>query len=225
MNRNLATQKGISAPDFLQAVQQHYHTCQATPDYQAADWAKPEHLENAIAAQLSVIPEQCQSLLDLGCGRGGIYAAVQQRGSNWHYLGIDLMPQNIEICQQRYPQGQWQVGNYWEALAQPEAVDWIVSNGCLFSHTRPQDRERLLTALLAKARLGFSVICLLQRPGQDVQEINASPHLHATPHYWFERSFKRLGDSITATLDHQTGLELDPDNALVVVQHSNMLET
>jgi SAM-dependent methyltransferase len=54
------------------------------------------------------------SLLDVGCGAGGFFDHLGQRGFTGDYLGVDLTPEMVARCQARFPESHFECRNILE---------------------------------------------------------------------------------------------------------------
>ncbi len=52
-----------------------------------------------------------KSVLDLGCGVGDFWDHLQARRISCHYLGIDISPQMVNRCRERFPEANFEVQN------------------------------------------------------------------------------------------------------------------
>ena len=70
------------------------------------------------------------SLLDVGCGYGGLLIHAQQRGIEVDYTGIDPAENMITYARENYPRGRFILGDVltWEP---EESFDYVVCNGIL----------------------------------------------------------------------------------------------
>ena len=73
----------------------------------AADWPRQEIAEITYRKILSVIRDRHRngtpSLLDIGCGYGGLLEFARQRGYALDYTGIDIVPEMITHAKHRNP--------------------------------------------------------------------------------------------------------------------------
>lgn len=53
-------------------------------------------------------------MLDLGCGVGDFYGHLQRRNVSCEYLGVDLADAMVARSRERFPQGEFVVGNILE---------------------------------------------------------------------------------------------------------------
>lgn len=140
-----AVEPGLAA--ISQALGQHYA---ATFDKHGAtakgvDWGPAadvtlryekmlDVLEPGIAAQRTV------SLLDVGCGYGGLLEHAQGRGIALDYTGIDMAENMIAHARASFPPAAFHAGDVL-ALAGSRQFDYVVCNGIL--------TQKLLTSIMA----------------------------------------------------------------------------
>jgi SAM-dependent methyltransferase len=55
-----------------------------------------------------------KSLLDVGCGTGDLWAHLQARQIQCDYTGIDLSPEMVRRCQERFPDARFEPQNILE---------------------------------------------------------------------------------------------------------------
>ena len=123
------------------------------------------------------------SVLDIGCGTGDLKAFLDQQFKNLRYLGIDQMPEFIELASQRYadqPDTAFVLGAF-DTLALPRA-DHVVASGAFgYRSADPCWLFNAIAKLYAAAErlLVFNVLDAAQFPehpllvGRDVAEIEA----------------------------------------------------
>jgi ubiquinone/menaquinone biosynthesis C-methylase UbiE len=69
-----------------------------------------------------------RSVLDLGCGVGDFWEHLQRRGIACDYTGLDISPEMIKRCRDRFPGITFETGNVldWQ---KPQQFDFVVSFG------------------------------------------------------------------------------------------------
>jgi SAM-dependent methyltransferase len=69
-----------------------------------------------------------KSLLDVGCGTGDLWAHLQARGIGCDYTGIDISPEMVRRCQERFPGVRFESQNILEWIpGQP--FDYTIAVG------------------------------------------------------------------------------------------------
>jgi SAM-dependent methyltransferase len=53
--------------------------------------------------------EPNSSVLDVGCGMGYFYKFIAERGFEGRYVGIDLVPQYVDLCTEQFPEASFKV--------------------------------------------------------------------------------------------------------------------
>lgn len=104
------------------------------------------------------------SVLDVGCGRGDLYAYLQTRGFQGHYVGLDIMPHLIEDAQARFPHISFLHGDIVSTDLEP--CDYALASG-LFDYYIPNCQEKWKKAIqrmFALARRGIAWNGLLAIP-------------------------------------------------------------
>jgi SAM-dependent methyltransferase len=67
-------------------------------------------------------------VLDLGCGVGDFWQHLRRRGIACDYLGVDLSPEMVRRCKERFPEGKFECRNILDW--QPDRpFDYVVSFG------------------------------------------------------------------------------------------------
>jgi Methyltransferase domain len=97
-----------SSLDSLRYFLPHNYVQRFTPEYFVDDerdgvlWQPDVY---PFAAQVA-LENGCDSIIDLGCGRGGKLVTLHAVRPDWHYIGIDV-GSNIAWCQEHLAFGQW----------------------------------------------------------------------------------------------------------------------
>jgi len=76
------------------------------------------------------------SLLDVGCGYGGLLAHAKERGILLDYTGIDLVPAMVAHARETHPDAKFEIG---DVLSLPDAkkFDYAVCSGILTNNFGP----------------------------------------------------------------------------------------
>lgn len=96
------------------------------------------------------------SILDVGCGRGDLYAWLHQRGYRGRYIGVDLTPHLIAQAARRFPQVEFIAEDV--LVADLPACDYALAAGP-FDYRTPHSQERwrqIIARMFELARCGIA---------------------------------------------------------------------
>lgn len=109
---------------------------------------------------IAKIPENATKVLDLGCGDGRFAAALRTARPAIGYIGVDVVPANVDTAVSALPSVDFRIGNLWEFLAEATMEwDFVVSIGCAFQYTDARHRDALFRLIDAKSPKGFFILC------------------------------------------------------------------
>lgn len=118
------------------------------------DWGKDEDVLLRYEKMLSVISSesaQCVSILDVGCGYGGLLDYAVERGVKLEYTGIDVAKNMIAYANLHHENGNFFVG---DVLHHPlhQRFDYVVCNGILTQKlaTTIKDMDQFANALIQR---------------------------------------------------------------------------
>ncbi|MBA3831422.1 MAG: class I SAM-dependent methyltransferase [Chthoniobacterales bacterium] len=80
------------------------------------------------------------SVLDVGCGYGGLYQHATSRGLQLDYTGIDVVPEMIAHAQVSLPQGRFVCRDVFDGEAN-DRYDYVICNGILTQKLTTSIRE------------------------------------------------------------------------------------
>lgn len=117
--------------------------------YRAFDWGSRRSQEKRFEILSAVGSMNGASLLDIGCGAGGLYGWLKRRGARPRYTGVDITSGMIAAAERRHPDARFLCGN---VLTLPAAElgrhDFVVASGIFYLRkTRP---ERFMQETVAK---------------------------------------------------------------------------
>ena len=107
----------------------------ATP--KGVDWNLIEDVEVRYSKMLHVFEKDFAdlplrpSLLDVGCGWGGLFEYAIKHGVPLNYTGIDIVKEMIEHARSRFKEGSFIHGNILDPQAAKASYDFVVCNGIL----------------------------------------------------------------------------------------------
>ncbi len=96
------------------------------------------------------------TVLDVGCGRGDLYAYLLAHGYKGRYSGLDLVPHFIDEAQQRFPSASFTAGDINSVELEP--CDYALASGP-FDYRTPDSAARwrqAITRMFAAARRGIA---------------------------------------------------------------------
>ncbi|MEX5721407.1 class I SAM-dependent methyltransferase [Geodermatophilus maliterrae] len=132
------------------------------PSPLGVDWRGLPDLELRYRKMLEVIPagrRHRPTVLDVGCGFGGLYAYALDQGLDLRYTGIDVVPEMITHARATLPSGEFRCEDVFE-LPPGSRYDYVVCNGILTqkltTSTRDMDRhaQRLIRRLHELSTVG-----------------------------------------------------------------------
>jgi SAM-dependent methyltransferase len=113
------------------------------------DWGRDADLALRYDKMLSVIEPSSGSdngsshgisLLDVGCGYGGLFGHARKRDVAIDYTGIDVVPQMIEHAKETFPTARFACRDVFDD-ALSERFDYVVCNGILTQKLTTSIRE------------------------------------------------------------------------------------
>jgi len=129
------------------------------------DWARTGHskveVESIWDEVVAKVPAGATKVLEIGSGSGEFYQKLIAARPGIEYLGIDLVPQNVEDARTLVGDDPalFEVSTAWDTLMRDDADwDFVVSVHAAFSYTDPKYNPLLLQLLDAKSPKGFIVV-------------------------------------------------------------------
>ena len=92
--------------------------------------------ESAVERYRQIVADvdfESRSVLDVGCGFGDIIPYISAKTQSFEYTGIDMVPEFVDLAQQRYPDYSFQVGTYFESPLEQQ-FDIVLCCGALNSN-------------------------------------------------------------------------------------------
>ena len=75
------------------------------PDFRVHGWESEEAVRERYNVLLRAVDLNGKSLLDAGCGTGALLDEIKGRKIRCGYLGIDILPEMVEMARKRRPDG------------------------------------------------------------------------------------------------------------------------
>jgi SAM-dependent methyltransferase len=142
------------------------------PTAAGVDWRVDANAEIAYDKMLAVIREADRgrrpSLLDAGCGYGGLLGYARKRGIDLDYTGVDITPEMIEHGRRLYPDARFEAA---DLLAWPETkrFHYVVCSGILTLKLAASILDmndyfgRIVRRMFALADKGIAFNCMSNR--------------------------------------------------------------
>ena len=80
-----------------------------------------------IPAEIVKIVEKSKRILDLGCGDGGVIAAINNKFKDKELFGVDISPRRIHGLINKFPNGHFTCGDVSKTPLNDEFFDLIIS--------------------------------------------------------------------------------------------------
>ena len=120
-------------------MKEHYSEtfAQFGPTYRGVDWGGEESTLLRYEKMLAVIgrelinPDYPISLLDVGCGYGGLLRYAREEDLEVQYTGIDVVSNMISWAKEHMPDGELVEGDFLEYNFNERKFDFVVCNGIL----------------------------------------------------------------------------------------------
>jgi len=123
-------------------------------------WGKNgrQELRFSILTQIGDLNEK--SILDVGCGFGDLCGYVMSKGLSCEYTGIDIVPDLIEEGKQRFPHGEYILGDF-DTHSFDKQFDYIIASGIfnfkLLSESNAEYIRRMLRKMIQCSKHGVAV--------------------------------------------------------------------
>lgn len=124
--------------ELIKGIARHYEQTFAVhgATSRGVDWGSEEEVRMRYEKMLDVMridyerPPEPPSILDVGCGWGGLFAYIRERGIQVRYTGIDLVGPMIEHARRVYHGAEFLVGNVLQMEGE-NRFDYVVGSGIM----------------------------------------------------------------------------------------------
>lgn len=128
----------MSITEIYLPIIRHYENClkKYGATHKGVDWPNQKDLDTRYKVMLNVCEGNNQypvSLLDLGCGYGGILQYMKNHNivQNFNYMGIDVSENMIKAAHNMFPGSSFEVRDILKNPLQEASVDYIIMNGVI----------------------------------------------------------------------------------------------
>ncbi len=187
------------SPRDLCNLQRYYSTQRArhfAPEKRVG-WQTAESQRVRFETMASIEPLQGMKILDLGCGLGGFYTFLKERGIKLDYWGVDLFPPVIAEAKSHHPEARFEARVLLSQPYPPRNFDYIFLSGVFNVKVRGnwQYMRALLRETLRECRRGVAFNVLNSESVREPDRFSVNPKELVA----FSR---RLGPSRMLLLDH-----------------------
>ena len=126
-------------------------------DIRAMGWHDEDEYSVRFEIATAIADLNNSSILDVGCGFGGLYKFLISNQIKAAYLGIDIVPKMIEIAREKNPTGKFKVADlFTEELGK---FDYVFCIGALNVTTPNSDLyfRKMLNKMISLARRGVVI--------------------------------------------------------------------
>lgn len=123
--------------EISKALKDHYESAFALhgPSSMGVDWGEEEkNLNLRYEKMLAVLPDSdpppTTTMLDVGCGFGGLLRHARAKGLKFSYTGVDVAENMIQWAKKEYPADQFFLGDVLK-LEFDRKYSYVVCNGIL----------------------------------------------------------------------------------------------
>lgn len=152
--------------------------------YQSADVASQEALDARYAALSEVCNLNNKTVLDVGCGTGGLGEYIQSKYPYVRYFGIDVSRKAVEagLTERKLSL------KYGNVMTYHSSVDVVLAQGIFYLADEKYAKRAIARMwLLAKERVAFTAISSFKKGSADEYRMNAPDMLNWIIHHLTKR--------------------------------------
>ncbi len=97
---------------------------------EALNWGSRQSQQQRFRVLVEVGIRSGYSLLDVGCGLADFKHWLDTQGIEVRYSGLDITPEMIKKCRQRYPEQEFFCGDIFDST--PKVFDYAVASGIFY---------------------------------------------------------------------------------------------
>jgi SAM-dependent methyltransferase len=117
----------IDRDDYIQRYSNRLKEYGYSPE--TLGWGKNgrQELRFFILSEFILHDSNC-SVLDVGCGFGDLFPYLRKYGWKGKYLGIDIVPELVEVAKRKYPEAEFMVSDIID-IPMDKKFDFVLSSG------------------------------------------------------------------------------------------------
>jgi len=136
--------------------QEHYRSTitKYGPNFKGVDWNNKKNTELRYRSMLEIFANHFKkkpSLLDIGCGYGGLLQEIKKRKIILNYTGLDVVPEMITLAQKKHPSSKF-INKDIFSLSSKKQYDFVIANGLFTQKLKAtnKDMEKFMFRLINK---------------------------------------------------------------------------
>ena len=99
-------------------------------DHRALQWNSKQAQELRFKQLVNEIDFEGKNILDVGCGFGDIIPFISAKTKNFEYIGVDIIPEFLQVAKNKYPKRKFIERDYFENPID-EMFDIVLTSGTL----------------------------------------------------------------------------------------------
>lgn len=118
-------------------------------------WSSKKEQNKRFEILLNIGFEEGESILDFGCGLGGLYEYMSKHYDDFTYIGVDINKEFIDKCRKKYPNTKFKKIN--DITDIKSNYDWFIASGAFTVYTPIEDMIKTLKTAFKQVKYGISV--------------------------------------------------------------------
>jgi SAM-dependent methyltransferase len=122
-------------------------------------WSSREIQELRFSVLADIGLQSGDSVLDVGCGFGDLWAYLQGQGIEVDYTGIDLSPELVAAGREQYPDLKLMEGDIFDLNPAPASYDFVLLSGALNENLNDDGAyaRRVIARMVEASRRGVAL--------------------------------------------------------------------
>lgn len=123
-----------TAPEYEQVTTSHFSKLieEHGDNVRAVDWGSEEGQKQRFDVLRDIGVTSDDSVLDIGCGRGDMYAYLQSLQYTGKYHGVDITPGMVEMATKRFPEGNFEHRDVLSSPFDENEFDYVLASGIFY---------------------------------------------------------------------------------------------
>lgn len=165
---------------YVESLRSHYlpRIHQHKSSFAAVDWGSERSQQLRFQILASIAELSFSSLLDVGCGNGGLVPFLQSMNFRGKYLGIDTLSEMVMVAKETHPAWQFETADLVmadDAKLPDYSADYVLGSG-LFTFCTLHTMKKIITAMFNVCTKGVAINSLSSWAEQQAEgELYADP--------------------------------------------------